>query len=96
MRVKLAENIKKFRKERKMTQEQLAEAMGVSVSAKYISATEQQIQECDSVKKQNVGFAFLLLGIIFAVTQETLFWWIGVLLGIIGFIIVLYNSKRDN
>jgi len=48
------------------------------------------------VKKQNVGFAFLLLGIIFAVTQETLFWWIGVLLGIIGFIIVLYNSKRDN
>lgn len=31
MRVKLSENIKKFRKERKMTQEQLAEAMGVSV-----------------------------------------------------------------
>ena len=35
MRVKLSENIKKFRKERKMTQEQLAEAMGVSVSAVY-------------------------------------------------------------
>ena len=33
MRVKLSENIKIFRKERKMTQEQLAEAMGVSVSA---------------------------------------------------------------
>ena len=48
------------------------------------------------MKKQNVGFAFLLLGLIFTVTQETLFWWIGVLLGIIGFIIVLCNSKRDN
>ena len=48
------------------------------------------------MKKQTVGFAFLLLGIIFAVTQETLFWWIGALLGIIGFIIVLSNSKRDN
>ena len=35
MRVKLSENIKKFRKERKMTQEQLAETMGVSVGAVY-------------------------------------------------------------
>lgn len=35
MRVKLSENIKRFRKERKMTQEQLAEAMGVSASAVY-------------------------------------------------------------
>lgn len=33
MRIKLAENIKSFRKERKMTQEQLAEALGVSVGA---------------------------------------------------------------
>ena len=48
------------------------------------------------MKKQNVGFAFLLLGIIFAVTQETFFWWIGVLLGIVGFIIVLCNSRNDN
>lgn len=31
MRIKLAENIKAFRKERKMTQEQLAEALGVTV-----------------------------------------------------------------
>ena len=53
-------------------------------------------KEDDCMKKQNIGFAFLLLGIIFAVTQETLFLWIGVLLGIIGFIIVLCNSKRDN
>ena len=30
MRVKLSENIKKFRKERKMTQEQLAEILLVS------------------------------------------------------------------
>lgn len=48
------------------------------------------------MKKQNVGFAFLLFGIIFAVTHETLFWWIGVLLGIVGFTIVLLNSKKDS
>lgn len=35
MRIALSENIRRFRKERKMTQEQLAEAMGVSVSAVY-------------------------------------------------------------
>lgn len=35
MKVHLSENIRAFRKERKMTQEQLAEAMGVSVSAVY-------------------------------------------------------------
>lgn len=33
MRIKLAENIKAFRKERKLTQEQLAEALGVTVGA---------------------------------------------------------------
>lgn len=33
MEIKLAENIKMFRKERKMTQEQLAEALGVTVGA---------------------------------------------------------------
>lgn len=33
MRIKLAENIRAFRKERKMTQEQLAEALGVTVGA---------------------------------------------------------------
>ena len=53
-------------------------------------------KETNYMKKQNVGFAFLLLGLIFAVTQETLFWWIGVLLGVVGFIIVLCNSKKDN
>ena len=33
MKIRLSENIRKYRKERKLTQEQLAEAMGVSVGA---------------------------------------------------------------
>ena len=33
MKTKLAENIRKFRKEQNMTQEQLAEAVGVTVGA---------------------------------------------------------------
>lgn len=33
MKIKLAENIRSFRKERRMTQEQLAEALGVTVGA---------------------------------------------------------------
>ena len=45
MRVNLSENIKKFRKERKMTQEQLAEAMGVSVSAVYKRESYQSIPD---------------------------------------------------
>ncbi len=45
MRVRLSENIKKFRKERRMTQEQLAEAMGVSVSAVYKWESNQSIPE---------------------------------------------------
>lgn len=48
------------------------------------------------MKKQNVGFALLLMGIIFAAPGDALFWWIGLLLGIVGFIIVLRNSKEDN
>ncbi|MFT4147021.1 MAG: hypothetical protein QM644_21480 [Mobilitalea sp.] len=45
------------------------------------------------MKKQNVGFALILLGLIFAITLESLLWYIGVLLGIIGFIIVAANSS---
>ena len=35
MEMRLSENIKKYRKERKMTQEQLAEVLGVTVGAVY-------------------------------------------------------------
>lgn len=45
MKVKLSENIKRFRKARKMTQEQLAEAMGVSVSAVYKWESNQSTPE---------------------------------------------------
>lgn len=45
MKVKLSENIRKFRRERKMTQEQLAEAMGVSVSAVYKWESNQSTPE---------------------------------------------------
>lgn len=48
------------------------------------------------MRNKNVGFAFLLLGIIFAVSQEVLFWWVGVLLGIAGLAIVWGNSKEDS
>lgn len=41
MKSRLAENIKTFRKERKMTQEQLAEAMGVTVGAVYKWESQQ-------------------------------------------------------
>ena len=49
MKVKLSENIKKFRKERKMTQEQLAEAMGVSISAVYKWESNQSIPEINLI-----------------------------------------------
>ena len=41
MKMKLAENIKSFRKERKMTQEQLAE--GIEVSPQYVSDLERGV-----------------------------------------------------
>lgn len=45
MKVTLSENIRKFRRERKLTQEQLAEAMGVSVSAVYKWESNQSTPE---------------------------------------------------
>ncbi|WP_405374652.1 helix-turn-helix domain-containing protein [Pseudobutyrivibrio sp.] len=35
MKITLSENIRRFRKDRKMTQEKLAEALGVTVGAEY-------------------------------------------------------------
>lgn len=49
MRLKLSENIKRFRKERKMTQEQLAEAMGVSISAVYKWESNQSTPEINLI-----------------------------------------------
>jgi hypothetical protein len=47
------------------------------------------------MKKQNIGFAFLLLGLIFAVPADSMLWWIGAVLGIIGLIIVVINAKEN-
>ena len=44
------------------------------------------------MKKQNVGFAFLLLGLIFSVRQD-LVYGVGIILGIIGLILVIKNSE---
>lgn len=49
MRIKLSENIKKFRNKRKMTQEQLAEAMGVSSSAVYKWESNQSMPEINLI-----------------------------------------------
>lgn len=49
MKTKLAENIKIFRKERKMTQEQLAEAMGVTVGAVYKWESNQSTPEISTI-----------------------------------------------
>ena len=49
MKVKLSENIRTFRKMRKMTQQQLAEAMGVSVSAVYKWESNQSTPEINLI-----------------------------------------------
>ena len=51
--------------------------------------------EVRQMKKQNVGFAFLLLGLIFALAPITFFWWIGVALGISGLVVVFIGTKDD-
>ena len=47
MKLTLAENIRAFRKSRRLTQEQFAEAMGVTVGSVYKWETEQTIPELD-------------------------------------------------
>ena len=49
----------------------------------------------NTMKKQNIGFAFLLLGLIFAVPADSTMWWVGVILGLIGLIVVISNSKSE-
>ena len=53
------------------------------------------ILEGEQMKKQNVGFAFLLLGVIFALAPMLFFWWIGVTLGISGLVVVFSGVKDD-
>ena len=45
MTTKLAENIRKYRKERGLTQEQLAEALGVTTGAVYKWEAEKSLPE---------------------------------------------------
>ena len=51
--------------------------------------------EGEQMKKQNVGFAFLMLGVIFALAPIHFFWWIGVILGISGLIVIFSGVKDD-
>lgn len=46
-----------------------------------------KLKGIEIIKRQNVGFAFLLLGLIFAVRQD-LIPGVGIILGIIGLILV--------
>lgn len=49
MKSKFAENIKAFRKERRMTQEQLAEIMGVTVGAVYKWESKQSAPDLSTI-----------------------------------------------
>ena len=46
------------------------------------------------MKNQNIGFGFLLLGLIFAVRQDIVAW-VGIILGMIGLIIIIENNKQE-
>lgn len=48
----------------------------------------------EMMKKQNVGFAFLLLGLIFAVRQD-LIAVPGIVLGVIGLIMIINDSLEN-
>lgn len=45
------------------------------------------------MKKTKIGFALLLMGIIFAAPGDTLFWWIGVLIGLVGLALVATSKE---
>ncbi|MDE7325401.1 MAG: hypothetical protein K2N63_03835 [Lachnospiraceae bacterium] len=47
------------------------------------------------MKKKNVGFALLLIGNIFAAPADTILWYIGVTIGLVGLILVCF-SKEEN
>ena len=45
------------------------------------------------LKWGNVGFAVMLLGVIFAAPGDSLFWFIGLALGVIGLLMILAGAK---
>ncbi|MCI8538954.1 MAG: hypothetical protein HFF18_09885 [Oscillospiraceae bacterium] len=45
------------------------------------------------MKWGNVGFAVMLLGVIFAAPGDSLFWFIGLALGVIGLLMILAGAK---
>ena len=47
------------------------------------------------MKKQKLGFAFLLLGIIFAVSSVPFSGWLGIMLGINGLVLVISDLKEN-
>lgn len=47
------------------------------------------------MKKKNIGFAFLVMGNIFAAPGDTILWYIGVTIGLVGLILVCF-SKEEN
>lgn len=53
------------------------------------------VLEGEQMKKQNVGFAFLMLGVIFALAPISYFWWIGAVLGVSGLIVVFSGVKDE-
>ena len=50
------------------------------------------------MEKSKIGFALLLLGIIFAVPAPaqggTIFWYIGLIMGLIGIVMVILDAKK--
>ncbi|MBR3016387.1 MAG: helix-turn-helix transcriptional regulator [Clostridia bacterium] len=57
MKMMLAENIRTFRKERSLTQEQLAEALGVTAGAVYKWEAKLSITKRHAVRKHKEALA---------------------------------------